>query len=446
VARELAKTHPNRKILCGAYSTYQLPPEKIDKLEPNVLAQITNGRPRSEMDEETHDQLERLRREWQEKTANPLSLTMNYPFTQRGEFRPCYFPHIIARGLCDTQGQVWRQDIWGPIHKGMLHLPGVNHLNAWIHARFMWDADQDVNALLSEYCRLFYGPAGEPMQMFIQYSEVNFSELSKERDKVNRALSLFDAAKAKVAPDTVYARRLALVDDYLDELRKRRDQLNQPREGVPVFSAYNLTNHKWDEAKAGFKLDGKLDEAFWVLQAGMKELVSGRPPAFGSAFQVAWGSDAIYFGIRCDDVAGSPANVSATESGNPAIWNGDHVEILIETDEHAYYQVVVNPAGAVLGLDRGAPKRKWYSWSPKAKAGAHIGKNFWSVEVRIPVTQSTDDPLHLVVGRKPMRDLPWHFNVCRKRIRAAGTEVSAYSSTGANTFHDVRKFAKLFVR
>ena len=446
VAREVAKTHPDRKLLCGAYSTYRFPPEKIDKLEPNVLVQITNGRPRWEMDEETHNQLERLRDEWQQRTANPLSLTMNYPFTQRGEFRPCYFPHVIARGLRDTQGQVWRQDIWGPIERGVLHRPGVNHLNAWIHARFMWDVEQDVDELLSEYCRLFYGPAGEHMQMFIEYCEANFDKLTKQPETVNRALSLFETAKAAVESETVYAQRLALVDDYLEELRKRKDQLNRPRDDVPVFSAYDLTRDKWKEAKAGFKLDGKLDESFWVLQAGMKELINGRNPAFGSTFQVVWDGDAIYFGIRCEDVEGAPANVSTTESGKPAIWNGDHLEILLETDEHAYYQIVVNPAGAVTGLDRGAPQQEWFSWSPEAEVGAHIGDDFWSVEVRIPVTQSTDDPLHLVVGRKPMQDLPWHFNVCRKRIRETGTEVSAYSPTGANTFHDASKFAKLYVR
>jgi hypothetical protein len=310
----------------------------------------------------------------------------------------------------------------------------------------MWDADQDVDAVLAEYYRLFYGPAAEPMKAFIEYCEANFAELSKDRDKVNRALERFDVAKAKAPPDSVYGQRLARVDEYLAELRKRRDQLNQPRDGVPEFLAYDLTNDKWREAKATFRLDGKLDEPFWIMRGGLKELLTGRTPVFGTAFQVLWDRDAVYVGIRCNDVAGAPANVSTTESGQPAIWNGDHVEILIETDAHAYYQIVINPAGAVLGLDRGASKRQWFSWSPEAEAGAHVGEDFWSVEVRIPVTESTDDPLHLVVGRPPRSDLPWYFNVCRKRIRENGTEVSAFSPTGANTFHDVRKFGKLYVR
>ena len=51
VANELAKTHPSRKVFCGAYSSYRLPPLTIDKLPDNVLVQITNGRPIRELDD-----------------------------------------------------------------------------------------------------------------------------------------------------------------------------------------------------------------------------------------------------------------------------------------------------------------------------------------------------------------------------------------------------------
>jgi len=446
VAREVAKTHPGRKIMCGAYSTYQLPPQNIDRLEPNVLVQITNGRPRWEMDDATHGQLDELRRAWMVKTPNKLSLTMNYPFTQRGEFRPCYFPHVIVRGVRDTKDQVWRQENWVPERKGRLHEPGVNHLNAWVLARFMWDSGQDIDALLDEYYGLFYGPAAEPMKAFIEYCELNYADLSKEKEIVSRALDLFATAKAEVSPDSVYGQRLALVDDYLEELRRRRDQLNQPRDNVPEFWTYNYDNSKWDETKQTFKLDGKLDEKFWVLRGQLRDLVTGEKPEHKSRFQVLTSRDAIYLGIRCEDVASNPANIATTQSGKPAIWNGDHVEILLETDSHSYYQIVVNPAGAILDLDRAAPKSQWFSWTSKTEVGAHVGEDFWSVELRIPVTEDTDDPLHLVIGREPREDLPWYFNICRKRIRGDDVQTSAFSPTGENNFHVTRKLGKLFQR
>jgi tetratricopeptide (TPR) repeat protein len=48
------------------------------------------------------------------------------------------------------------------------------------------------------------------------------------------------------------------------------------------------------------------------------------------------------------------------------------------------------------------------------------------------------------VGHHPTRSLPWHFNVCRQRIREDGTEHSAFSPTGTDNFHQVMKFATFF--
>lgn len=174
VADELKKTHPDKKVFCGAYSTYRLPPLTIDKLPDNVLVQITNGRPIREMDDELHESTAELRKQWLAKTDNPLSLTLNYtPFTNRGGYRPQYWPHIIARGIRASHSDVWREDVWLSSDKGGLHHPGMAHLNPWVLSRLWWDADQDVDALLGEYYRLFYGPAASQMKAFIEYCEKN---------------------------------------------------------------------------------------------------------------------------------------------------------------------------------------------------------------------------------------------------------------------------------
>jgi len=447
VAKEVGKTHPDKKIMCGAYSTYQLPPLKIDKLEPNVLVQITNGRPRWEMDDAKHVELEALRQEWLSKTPNKLSLTMNYPFTQRGEFRPCYFPHVIARGMHDVKDQVWRQDLWLP-EKGGLYQPGVNHLNAWIHSRFWWDADQDVDLLLAEYYENYYGPAAAEMKAFIEFCEAHYAQLAKSKEATNQALLLFAAAKQKVDPASAYGQRIALVDDYLSELRKRSEQLNQDREDVPGFWTYQMDSDKWKEARQNFKIDGKLEEPFWVMRGKLGQLQTGEKPEYPTRFQILQDEAALYIGIRCSDMAGAPVNIGSTESGDPAIWSGDHIEILLETETHAYYQIVINPAGAMLNLDRAADKKHWFSWDSQAEVGAHVGEDFWSLEIRIPYTEDDADPLHLVVGRRPTANLPWYFNICRKRIRDDAVEVSAFAPVGdsGKGFHTPKKFAKLYKR
>lgn len=441
VATEIARTHPDRRIICSAYSTYQLPPLKIDKLHPNLLVQITNGRPVSQLDDAAHEERLALRRAWLEKTDNPLSISMNYPFTQRSEYRPCYFPHIIARGIRESHDHIWREDVWLPERRGM-HLPGVNHLNAYVLGRLWWDAEQDVDALLAEYYRLYYGPAAGPMQQFIEHCEANFQALAKDGDVIDQALTYFAAAYQQAPEGSVYAQRLALVDDYLEDLRNRRQQLDRRRGPVPEFRAYSLANNKWAKAKANMKLDGKLDEPWWIMRAGLSNMHTGASPGFPTAFGIVVDTNAIYIGITCTE---PDAPLITGDDGNPSIWNGDHIELFLETDKHSYYQLVINPDGAVLDLDRGAAKSHWFNWSSEAEVGSFQGDGFWSLEIRIPFTEDDADPLHMIVGTRPTTNLPWFFNICRQRPRPNGREATMYSPSGTS-FDDASKFGKLYTK
>jgi len=447
VAEEAAKSHPDKKIMCGAYSSYQLPPLKIDKLHPNVMVQITNGRPRHELNPAFRNEVNELQKRWLEKAASRLSITINYHMG----YRPFYNPHVIARGLSDAKGRLWREDLWFmPFSKTGLYRPGVCHLNVYVTSRMWWDQILDVDELLAEYYRLYYGPAEREMEVFVDFVEQNYEALSRDEETVNRCLELFEAVKSKVDAGTVYGRRVALIDDYLSDLRKRKKQLGKGREDVPVFrGTIDLANDKFHKARETLKLDGKIDELFWTVYphgGSLRELLTGRKAFYSTTFLSRWYQNSLYLAIRCNDRLGDPANIATTKDGDWALWDGDHVEIILETAEHAHYQIVVNPAGARLDLDRGVRKNHWFKWSSQADTAAHVGDDHWSVEMRIPVTSSTDDPLHQVIGRRPSKAMPWFFNICRKRIRGDNVEVSAFSPTGERNFHVTDKFAKLFVR
>jgi hypothetical protein len=198
----------------------------------------------------------------------------------------------------------------------------------------------------------------------------------------------------------------------------------------------------------GLVIDGRLDEDFWKdINAGsrgrFREVQTGRSPAFGTTAMAGWFGNSLYLAVRCDDQPGEQPNVTAAKKGDPAIWRGDVVEVLLQTDSHSYYQIAVNPAGAVVDYDRGADKRAWDDWDSLAEVATQIGDGFWTVEIRIPVTDDENDPLHQVIGRKPTESLPWHINICRQRIRDNGTELSALSPTGSSSFHEVMQFAYL---
>ncbi len=442
VAKEVKKTHPDKMISCCAYGSYTLVPEKIDKLESNIQVIIVGGRrPTSNLPEQ-QEALLKIREDWVKKTDNPLLIYENYPFTDRGWYLPSFVPHATGSGINSTKGISKGEDVWlsGNFDTKAL---GYNHFPVYFTQRMYWGGkEKDVDVMFNEYCSLFYGPAGEKMKSFFEYCENNWQHMDKDKAKADEALGLFATAKNTAAADSVYARRIALVDEYLEKLRDKSRQMGEKRGPVPQMRLIT-------EAESGdIVLDGKLDEAIWnenPYTGRLRELQTGQFPIFGTTFKAAWGADgSIYFAIRCEDRNGEELNVGTTKNGDQAIWYGDVIEILLETDSHSYYQIAINPAGAVVDLDRSASGGARFAWHSRAEVATQVEDGFWTVEVRIPVVQDENDPLNQVIGSKPLSSLPWHFNICRQRLRGKDKEYSAFSPTGAGGFHKPLKFAHLY--
>lgn len=440
VAKEVGKTHPGKLISNCAYGIYTDPPSNIDKLEPNVQVIIVGGRrPTSE----DRDALRQLRAGWATKTDRPVEIFENYPFTARGFYLPAYIPTVLGDSINETKGSSRGEDIWISMDFSDKAI-GYNHFLLYFTARMYWGGkDQDASAMFDEYCELFYGPVADELRQFFSYCEDNWRDMESDGDKAAHALELFATAKSKAAPESIYAQRIALIDQYLDGLRSKSELLSQKRGPVPKLRLVG------SEALEKIVIDGKLDDKAWqniaVASTGtMRELQTGRLPIYGTSIKTAWQRGSLHFAIRCDEQPGNKPNIATTKNGDQAIWYGDVVEILLDTDAHSYYQIAVNPAGAVVDIDRGTEKSNWTSWTSQAEVATHIADDHWTVEIRIPVTQDENDPLHQVIGRKPTQSLPWHINVCRQRIRDDGSELSAFSPTGTAGFHEPMKFAHFY--
>jgi hypothetical protein len=237
---------------------------------------------------------------------------------------------------------------------------------------------------------------------------------------------------------------MALIDDFLKSLRSKSGQLGKQRGPVPQLRLVGSS-----KGVSKIVIDGKLDDDAWVncptaSTGKLYEIQTGRAPTFGTTVKTAWIGNDLYFAIRCEERRGEKPNIAATKKDDAALWYGDAIEVLLETDARSYYQIAVSPSGAVADLDRSAARNAWFSWDSLAEVATEIADDHWTVEMRIPVTQDENDPLHQVIGRHPTTSLPWHINVCRQRIRDDGQEASAFSPTGAFYFHDVLKFAHFF--
>jgi len=319
----------------------------------------------------------------------------------------------------------------------------LNHFLIYFTARSYWGGKGlDVDAMFREYCRLFYGPAGPEILAFFDFCERNWQAMEKEKDKADAALALFGQAQAKADVDSVYGRRIALLDDFLKGLRNKSQQLGQMRGPVPTLRLVG-------EARGKIVIDGRLDEDAWVKcpvasTGHLRELQTGRQPTFSTSVKTAWSGHDLCIAIRCDEHPGEKLNISTTKNDDAALWYGDAVEVLLETESHSYYQIAVSPSGAVADLDRSTDRKSWFTWDSKAEVATHIADDHWTVEMRIPVTEDENDPLHQVIGHKPTRSLPWHINICRQRARDGAQEHSAFSPTGADHFHLPQKFATFY--
>ncbi len=444
VAREVRKTHPQKKIINCAYGIYSLPPQNIAKLEPNVVVSIVGGRLPMFNKPTDQEEVRRLRESWLPKTDNPIVIFENYPLVDRGWYLPAFTAHALGSTINATKGYSQGEDIW-------LSMPpdfektyiGFNHFLVYFTQRMYWGGPQaDIDALFREYVRLYYGPAESAMNAFFDYCEAHWQSMEKEKEKADHALTLFAQAKSRVEPASIYGERLAKIDEYLNGLRDKSAQLGRIRGPVPVLRLVG-------DARERPVIDGKLDDEAWAkafpsATCRLRELETGRQPTFGTTVKSTWFANDLYFAIRCEERPGeSPRNV-ATRKDDSAIWYGDVVEVLLETESHSYYQIAISPSGVVTDLDRGATKDKWFGWDSVAEVATHVADDHWTIEMRLPITADRNDPLNQVVGRHPNRSLPWHINICRQRVRDDGSELSAFSPTGAENFHNVMKFATFY--
>jgi hypothetical protein len=184
------------------------------------------------------------------------------------------------------------------------------------------------------------------------------------------------------------------------------------------------------------------------LRGSLSDNITGQAPVYHTRFKVGLQRKYIYIGISSQLEPERKMNISTTKNDDPKIWDGEYIDILIETPVNSYYQISINPAGAVTDYDRGNSG----FWGLRWESNIELANNYdaengiWTIEARIPVTRSDQDPLHEIIGLPPSEDLPWFINVCRKRIGKDKTEFSAFSPTGTDSFLVNSKFGRLRFR
>ena len=178
------------------------------------------------------------------------------------------------------------------------------------------------------------------------------------------------------------------------------------------------------------KLDGVLDDPCWKAAPVLTGLtMEGKPADVQMQTNFVFDEARLYVGFKCDEpnMAGLAA-ACKTRDGN--VWYDDCVELWLDInyDRRRSYHFLFNPIGTVLDLRerdeevgdlaarRAGSKKVVHhqdeKWNSGCTAKTAKGKDFWTVEVAIPVGPMGSDEI--------IRGSRWGLNVARAR-RSGGT-------------------------
>lgn len=208
IAREIAKTHPERYVGTLIYNIARQLPEKVDRLEPNVFGFITETSGAWWMPgrrEEDHA----LTREWARRCRH-LSRYDYYGFASIG---PRFIPHSMAEQIAFDKA-LGMEGMYVEVYTFLPHTAPM----IWAMARLQWDHTQDIDALLSEFYQAMYGPSAGLMEQYFNLLERSYNverpgrgawehrnlrnqALSISPEDLDAGLALLDRATAAAADD-----------------------------------------------------------------------------------------------------------------------------------------------------------------------------------------------------------------------------------------------------
>lgn len=152
IAEEVTKVHPQALFSVDAYSAYRAPPV-MRKLHPNLVVRFVQIQ---YTDETLRQQGLRDWDEWS-KAASKIYFRPNLMLAGRRSGAPLVYVHKFAADFCSLA----HHGMWGTDFDSCLHHWATQGLNDYAVARLNWNPDQDVDALIDDYCRAGFGAAAK---------------------------------------------------------------------------------------------------------------------------------------------------------------------------------------------------------------------------------------------------------------------------------------------
>lgn len=243
VARRVRAQNPNKGCGMFAYTFYNKPPVKIERLEPNLYVSFVY----QSAAHRAPDQLQ----EWRESVDGWKKLGAKLVIRE-GWGNHYYFdmPLLHPRQIIDNTAEAYRLGFVAAYGEGSKNFATVAP-NYWALTRMLWNPTRDGDAVMPEFYRSAYGPVAQQMEAYFRTYEKSLDDHWGERDRfvdssgiayanmIGSWPRLFPVAVVDAAEKHLQeAERLAPPGEYADRLKFHRFGQDYTRLMLELLSAY----------------------------------------------------------------------------------------------------------------------------------------------------------------------------------------------------------------
>lgn len=173
IAEQVVKVHPDKFLTVDAYSAYASPPIER-KLHPNLVVRF------AALDYHSETEREQALHDWDgwAKAARHIYYRSNFMLAGRRNGLPLVyvhrfaedFRHFVATGMMGTDLDSCMAN-WA-----------TQGLNYYVVSRLHFDPQQNVDALIDDYCRVGFGPAALTMRRYFDELESVYSHAAQSTE------------------------------------------------------------------------------------------------------------------------------------------------------------------------------------------------------------------------------------------------------------------------
>ncbi|MBE6385660.1 MAG: DUF4838 domain-containing protein [Lentisphaerae bacterium] len=184
-------------------------------------------------------------------------------------------------------------------------------------------------------------------------------------------------------------------------------------------------------------MDGKLSDAIWKNVKPMRielDKDTANPFKVGANVYLTRYKGDLYIGFHCEEPLMNK-NMDSGRLPTSPVWDENCIDLFFATPEKQVYQLVFNSLGTIRSFKKEGKINT--PWDAKAVVKTFRGKDFWSAELKLPLSSMTK-------SKDFLGDI-WGMNFCRARRTVAPDQYSCWSPTFGD-FHRPERFGRIVIK